>query len=468
MRQILFTAFICVFFSSCTFWRILSLNKPSINDHKHFPSATMHKSDQPFEFQYHTEQNTLPPIEDWISDKFKDQYSDIESFLEATNTSSFMVIQRDSILYEQYFGDHQKDKQIIVFSLTKPFITSLLSKAIEEGYISDINEPVYKYVPEFEKDSLKKKITLAHLAQMTSGLEFNDYTDLLKLARTYYSKHLKKTIKSVDVKYEPGTHFAYKSVDTQLLGLCLEKATGKNIHQYLEEKLWQPLGMEHNAYFTQDHQHGMERCFGGMAACAIDLAKFGRLYLNNGQWEGEQIIEADWVQSIQNRRLNNNIWYGYNYGWWRDGFVDQNLMDIEEYFAAGYGGQIIYINPDLELIIVRQGKSKGGANWYNIAGRLANAIEGKIINKNKLTTHYPGEYKSQENEHIEIRFNQAKSHYEVIGLPDRKKTIFEYSSPQCLRNEKEFLGLLYEWEKGALKGVYFDNGNNLKFYSNIN
>jgi CubicO group peptidase (beta-lactamase class C family) len=202
---------------------------------------------------------------------------------------------------------------------------------------------------------------------MTSGLDFNEgyYNPFGHVATFYYGTNLRKAIKKLKLKRAPGERFEYVSGNTQLLGLILERALQtKTISAYLQEKLWIPLQMEHDASWSLDRQkEGLEKTFCCINATARDYAKIGRLYLNGGNWNGKQIISPSWVkQSITPSNRAGSASY-YQYQWW--------IPSKGTFLAQGILGQYIYVDPSKNLVIVRLGANKGEADWWQVFAALS-------------------------------------------------------------------------------------------------
>jgi CubicO group peptidase (beta-lactamase class C family) len=222
------------------------------------------------------------------------------------------------------------------------------------------------YLPELKSKGMDE-VRIKHLLQMTSGIHHqeNYYNPFAGVARLYYGKQLSRQIRHIGMDMEPGHYYKYKSINTQLLGEIVARATGKSLTQYLDEKIWKPMGMEHEAGWSIDQSRGgMEKAFCCINATARDFAKFGWLYLHNGTWEGKQIVPREWVEaSTQVNAQDGAVWY-YQYQWW--------LPSKEgDYYAAGHLGQYIYVNPVKDLIIVRLGKNEGKVRWARAFREIA-------------------------------------------------------------------------------------------------
>lgn len=210
-----------------------------------------------------------------------------------------MVIHNDSLKYENYFNGYKKESVVASFSMAKSFTSFLIGCAIEDKYINSVNDPVSKYIPELKKNGFDS-VTIENLLQMTSGIDFNEsYLNPFGHAATFYfGKKLKKYSLKLKLKNEPNKTTEYARGNSQLLGIILDRVLkGKTISQYLEGKMWKQIGMENNATWSiNKNKNGIEKTFYCLNARAIDFAKFGRLYLNKGNWGGDQIISRDWVE----------------------------------------------------------------------------------------------------------------------------------------------------------------------------
>lgn len=348
-------------FTSCKVGRFVYYNFADIDDYKKFPNRTLIKSDQPFEF--HSAKNPRFPKELNVNDeKFT-----LDEYLIRNNTVAFLIIQNDSIQYENYF--HQKDESSIVpsFSVAKSVTSILIGCAVDDGLIQSVQDPITKYLPELSKNGFDK-VTIEHVLQMTSGLNFNEsyFNPFGHAASFYYGRNLRKEVSKLKLKQEPGKSFEYTSGNTQLLGMLLEKVlNGKTITEYLQEKLWTPLQMEFDASWSLDREkNGVEKTFCCLNARARDFAKIGRLYLNKGNWNGKQIVSENWVETSTKVETSNGSAWQYQYQWWLP-------TQTGDYMAHGILGQYIYVNPMKNLVIVRLGSSEGNVEWSEVFTTLS-------------------------------------------------------------------------------------------------
>jgi CubicO group peptidase (beta-lactamase class C family) len=296
-----------------------------------------------------------------------------EEFLRQTDTVSFLVIKDDVLLYEGYFNGYDHNSTVTSFSVAKSVVSALVGIAISDGYIGSVEDPITKYVPELlEKDPRYQNISLRQLLTMSSGIRYNEHgMPWSDDAATYYAPDLRAVAISSPIVGEPGKEFHYNNFHPLLLGLVLERTTGRHVAQYLEEKIWKPLGMEAPGSWSLDsEQSGFEKMESGINGRAIDFAKFGRLFLDEGNWNGTQLIPAEWVDESTRRDTTTDPAPQYQYFWW----VNSKVTDKHHYFAAGKHGQYIYIVPEQNLIFVRFGRTDPYRHWVDIFEMLAERI----------------------------------------------------------------------------------------------
>ena len=347
--------------NSCKVGRFVVYNFANIKDYKIFPARELEASTTEFEFAV-AEKGRAPKDAtiDWEIHSF-------EEYIKDNKTVAFLIIQNDTIQYENYWRKYEEASVVASFSMAKSITSILVGIAIEEGYIQSVNEPITNYVPELKENGFEV-VTIEHLLQMTSGIKFNEsyYNPFGDAATYYYGTNLRKEITKMKLEREPGEKFRYSSGDTQLLGLVLERALkDKTLTGYLEEKLWQPLGMEFDASWSLDRKkNGLEKTFCCINATARDFAKIGRLYLNKGKWKDRQIVSETWVAQSTKIDTTNGSTAKYQYQWWLPS------KESGEFMAKGILGQYIYVHPKKNLIIVRLGKNEGKANWENVLTSL--------------------------------------------------------------------------------------------------
>lgn len=356
--HLLLVAFISLTLTSCHVGRYFFWNFADINDYKKFPSLPIEKASDEFSFKEKSVGTdlTVPQI-------FEEKSGTItfDNFQENHKTVAFMIIRNDSILYEKYYSGYDDSAIIPSFSLSKSFISALIGIAVDEGFIKNVHQPVTDFIPELKQNDPRfGNITLEHLINMRSGIRFNEgYSNpFADMAKYYYGRNLNKYLAQLKIETQPDEKYNYLSVNTLLLGIALERATGKKLNEYLEEKIWKPLNMEFDASWSIDSKKDNQiKAFCCINARTRDFAKFGRLYLHKGKYNQQQIIPEEWIKktiAITNDSKDSQN-YSYNYSW--------RVKDDGAIFAKGVLGQYIYVFPEKNIIIVRLGKKTDGINW---------------------------------------------------------------------------------------------------------
>ena len=280
--------------------------------------------------------------------------------LDHFKTDGMIVLHEGNLLYENYWNNNSADTKHIAFSVSKSFLSALVGIALKDGLIDSIADPITKYLPDFNGTGYEG-VSIKNILQMSSGVEFNeDYadpnSDINKFGRAVAKgSSFRDFAKTLKQSKEPGTYHHYVSIDTQVLGFLLAEVTGMSLQDYLHEKIWNKIGMEDEAYYIVDNL-GVEMALGGLNASVRDFAKFGQLYLNKGQWEGEQIVPEDWVNASHNTdgphlipgesELSSSVW-GYGLQWWVPGFPDT------DYTASGVYNQYIYVDPITKVVVAK-------------------------------------------------------------------------------------------------------------------
>ena len=283
----------------------------------------------------------------------------LSEFLDATWTTGLVVLKDEAIAFEEYYRGNSASSKTISWSVAKSFVSALVGIAVEEGHLS-IECPVTEYVP-FLQNSGYDGVPIKDVLQMSSGVRFNEdygdfFSDINRMGRAIAFDHsLDRFIVSLETERRPGTYNHYTSTDTQVLGVVLEAATGQTLTSYLETRIWQRIGMESDAYWLVDSQ-GRELAFGGLNVVLRDYARFGQLYLNEGTWDGEQVVPVEWVRASvtpdaphlqPGENSSSDSVLGYGYQWWIP-------TDPEgDYLAIGVYNQFVYVHPSYQVVIAK-------------------------------------------------------------------------------------------------------------------
>ncbi|MGC1471147.1 MAG: serine hydrolase [Psychroserpens sp.] len=314
-----------------------------IDDFEYFENDTIKKGNTTNPWSNHDSYNTVeatPALE-----KLNKDYG----------TIAYVIIKNDSIWFEKYYGDFDENSKTNSFSMAKSYVSGLLGKAIMDGYIESLDQPISDFYPEYDD----AKTTVGDLASMASGLDWVEhYTSPFSVtARANYDDDLAETILNQKVVKTPGVEYEYLSGSTQLLGMIIEKATGKRLANYLSESFWKPLGSSDDALWQlDDEDNRLAKAFCCIGSNAKDFARFGKLYKDYGKWNGQQILDSSFVAKSITPRFAESPEYGY--GWW---LKQQNGKDF--FMMRGHLGQYVIVQPEDNVIIVRLGhnRSSGGA-----------------------------------------------------------------------------------------------------------
>jgi CubicO group peptidase (beta-lactamase class C family) len=303
-----------------------------------------------------------------------DVAQDFDEFLRDRDTYAFLVIRRDTLIYEQYFHGRERQSIETTFSISKSLVSIAIGIALDSGWIGSVRDPVTRYLPELgARDPDFSAVTIEHLLTMTSGIRFDrGKTPWSDEARSYYSPDLRSVALSRELAHPPGTRFQYNPYSPIVLGLALERASGRPLTQLLSEALWSRIGADAPASWSLDtEKHGFEKMESGFNATAIDLAKIGRLFLREGDWDGDRILRRDWVRaSVEPDSAAGRPRYGYF--WW---VQRSDVGEPNRYYAEGRFGQFIYVAPHRDLVIVRTGRTDGDVNWVSVFERIVRRVD---------------------------------------------------------------------------------------------
>ncbi len=317
-----------------------------------------------------------------------------DAVMARTGTVAIVVVKNGKVLLERYYNGYQRESMVGSFSVAKSLVSALVGIAVDDGQIASIDDQITRYMPELaHSDRRFAKVTIRNLLEMRSGIRFVDGegSPWGDAARFYLTSDLTTKIHALTIERAPDEQYHYSSGDTQLLGAIVQRATGKPLPRYLQEKIWQPMGAAYDASWSMDSiEHKQPKAFCCINARALDLARFGQLYLNHGQLNGHQIVPAEWIrQSTHVRehagataasRWNLEAPHSRNaayYTWqWRlapvpDGASELGVKPGRDFYAEGHRGQFIYVAPAENMVIVRLGQRYGHAWWPGVLAQIA-------------------------------------------------------------------------------------------------
>lgn len=266
------------------------------------------------------------------------------------NIESMLVVKEGYLVYEKYYKLNNETKIKDTYSVTKSIMSALTGIAIEKGLISSIDDKVAEYIPEFSEyidDERKKDITIKQVLTMTGGLESidNNYTSF------FYSDDWLKAALAKPLVNSPGEVFVYNTGLTQLLSSVIANVSGMSVMDFAKENLFEKIGM--NVTYWQSDKQGSNGGGSGLCLTSQDMARFGYLYLNNGLWDNEQVIPAEWIEDSLKSHIKANDTQDYGYLFWIEKISDTvNSKTYSIFQAYGSGGQIIMVIPELDMVIV--------------------------------------------------------------------------------------------------------------------
>lgn len=291
------------------------------------------------------------------------------SSLKNTEVTSCIIV-KDGVIASEYYKTGYDSKSVFhMHSVSKSITSAVCGIAIQKGYFN-LEDPVTKFFPELKEKNDKRyeKITVRELLRNTSGLVS---TDSGYWGEWHQSEDWIKFLFDKPIQHEPGKVFEYSTGNTHILSAIIQKTTKKTLNDFAKKVLFEPLGLK-SAKFESDPQ-GISDGGNGALLTARDMAKFGLLYLNNGIWEGKEIIPLEWVNESTKIQTPNMARYGYQ--WWIRWFGKKQLRG---FFAHGWGEQVIAVIPEANLIITFSSNypnNNKNAMYWNWIGDIVDAVE---------------------------------------------------------------------------------------------
>lgn len=273
--------------------------------------------------------------------------------------NSLLIMRDDSLVVEEYFGRYSQNDLHVCYSVTKSFASSLIGIAYDKGLIRDTGSKLLDYFPEYNiNQETKSRIKLEHVLTMSAGFEWNEWdinyfdsNNLLQRLST--SSDWISFILNRNIDSEPGEFFNYNSGLSVLLSGIILGVSGQRTSDFARSYLFNKLDI---TYFSwQEAPNNITNTGWGLSMLPSDLLKFGKLYLNKGKWNEEQIISEDWVNISTASHIKINEYYNYGYQWWR--FSDNSttakvLEQNDVFYADGFGNQYIFVIPHLNMVVV--------------------------------------------------------------------------------------------------------------------
>lgn len=304
--------------------------------------------------------------------RFREQPCVTEAFLADTETVGLIALKDGRVAFERYWLGQDATMPWTSFSVVKSMVSALIGIALHDGLIADIGRAVTDYLPEL-KGSAFDGVSIKTVLEMSSGMRWNENYSDPEAEITRYGQEMdggsldRIAVGSVR-EYPPDTQFRYNSMETHVLGMLLVRVAQASLSDLLREKIWNPCGMEDDAFFSVDGK-GMEAAAGGLCATLRDYARFGQLYLEEGAHDGRQVVPAAWVRTstranaphVAPGALFPGYPFGYGYQWW--------LPDGSGTFCAiGIYNQFIYVDPARRVVIAKNSANRNYARSYDEAG----------------------------------------------------------------------------------------------------
>lgn len=272
------------------------------------------------------------------------------------NVRSCLIVHKGNTLLEHYRKPQLANQLSRINSCTKSVLSALISIAMDQHVLPNPDTPIVEFFPQIREDSdiRKRHITLAHLLSLSAGFQWNEFGGLNSFPTMTKSADWVQYVLSQPLADAPGTKMVYHSGCSQLLAAILVQASGESVANFAEEKLFQPLGI--NRYRWETDPQGIHTGGFGLYLKPKDMAKFGLLFLNQGNWEGRQLILPETVQRFTTPYVEaiepHKGFYGWH--WWADSFTmeTEQLAEVSYHFALGFGGQYIIVVPAFELVVV--------------------------------------------------------------------------------------------------------------------
>jgi len=284
---------------------------------------------------------------------------DLPDYVALNRVVGLLVLKDGKIAFEHYDYGFTPENRWMSMSIAKSFVSTLVGAAVKDGYISSIDDPVTKYLPQLA-GSAYQQVSVRNILTMSSGVKWNEtYVDPASDRRKYLECQIAsdkpgaifEIMKALPKAAEPGTRFNYSTGETVLLGEILQAATKLHLADYLSQKIWEPLGMEADGAWYLDAPGGHEVGGSGVLARLRDFGRFGQFVLNGAKFNGQAIVPDGWLADATSGKINpRDAGYLYGYQWW---VVDAKPGSPNEgaFMGRGIHGQSLYVNPNEKVVV---------------------------------------------------------------------------------------------------------------------
>ncbi|WP_449424745.1 serine hydrolase domain-containing protein [Rhodanobacter lindaniclasticus] len=295
----------------------------------------------------------------------------LASYMKQHHLAGVMVLQHGRIRLQRHAPGFDADTRWTSFSVAKSVTSTLLGIALKRGDIRSMDDTLETYIPQL-RGTAYAKVTVEQLLTMTSGVRWNeDYADPHSdVAQMYRSAcengqpHVVSYLAKLPRAYPAGSHWNYNTAETDLLGILVQRATGQSLASYLSQTIWKPYGMAAGAYWLKDECDGSDTGGSGLSATLADYARIGQFMLDGGRIDGQPVIADAWMHGAMHKQQDvASPGRGYGYLWWTD--ADGS------YAAIGIFGQMVYVDPARQLVIVQVGAWPQATSKALVASRRA-------------------------------------------------------------------------------------------------
>ena len=295
----------------------------------------------------------------------------LAGYMSEHHLAGVMVLQHGRIRIQRYAPGFGPAQRWTSFSVAKSVTSTLLGIALRRGDIHGMDDTLETYIPQL-RGTAYAKVTVQQLLTMTSGVRWNeDYDDPRSdVAQMYRSAcengqpHVISYLAKLPRAYRAGTHWNYNTAETDLLGILVQRATGQSLAGYLSQTIWKPYGMASDAYWLKDECDGSDTGGSGLSATLADYARIGQFMLDGGRIDGQPVIADAWLHGAMRKQQEvASPGHGYGYLWWTD--ADGS------YAAIGIFGQMVYVDPARQLVIVQVGAWPQATSKALVASRRA-------------------------------------------------------------------------------------------------
>jgi CubicO group peptidase (beta-lactamase class C family) len=291
-----------------------------------------------------------------VSYQFGGQTRSQDDFYERTYTNALAVMKDGRLVFELYRNGSDDRTRFMSWSMAKSITSTLVGIALSEGRIKSLDDPIDRYLPEL-KDGAYRGVTIRQVLQMRSGVDYEERYDFENpgVAARNHENALVQNVqrfadpaRTIGRAHAPGSTFAYKTIDTAVLGWLIERVAGTNVASYMASRIWEPLGAEADGFFIMDGPPGVGREFTGAGynATLRDYARFGQMILDGGRANGRQIVPAAWLREASAPAAAEGPQGGYGYQWW-------TVPGSDAFYALGLQGQFIYVDPATRTVVIK-------------------------------------------------------------------------------------------------------------------